>query len=163
MEWLLAWTVAIALAENPDMGAMELGATATELSQPDERHRLAASPEIQPTAPQGPPVTTASGYAELQLAQHLNQVGAKMYGAHWCPHCHTQKQLFGKTAAQQLNYIECAIPNTSEQAKACTLAEIRAYPTWEINGQLYLGIQPLSKLAELSNYTGPNNFLHPSE
>ena len=40
-------------------------------------------------------ITTSSGESEIALTQHLKQVGAKMYGAFWCPHCQEQKQLFG--------------------------------------------------------------------
>ena len=56
----------------------------------------------------GPAVTNTSGSAEVALAKHLQDMGAKMYGAHWCPHCFDQKQLFGKEAKKYMPYIECA-------------------------------------------------------
>lgn len=40
-----------------------------------------------PQPPKGWDVTTTSGESERALAQHLNEVGATMYGAYWCPHC----------------------------------------------------------------------------
>jgi len=49
-------------------------------------------------------ITTASGASEIALAQHLNKVGAKMYGAFTCPHCQNQKHLFGQEAADRLYF-----------------------------------------------------------
>lgn len=45
-----------------------------------------------------PPITTSSGVAEIFLARHLAEIGAKKYGAYWCPHCHEQKEPFGLLA-----------------------------------------------------------------
>jgi uncharacterized membrane protein len=103
-------------------------------------------------------VTTTSGPAENALAEHLTEQGAKMYGAYWCPHCHDQKLLFGKEAIAKINYVECAAPNTQVQKPECVAAKIQSYPTWEINGQLEKGAQPLEELAELSDYQGAKNF-----
>lgn len=103
-------------------------------------------------------ITTDSGPAEIALAQHLKQVGAKMYGAWWCPHCHDQKQLFGKTAAREFTYIECDPRGANPQPKACQAAKIESYPSWEINGKLYTGTQSLEELAQASGYQGPRNF-----
>ena len=105
-----------------------------------------------------PPINTTSGPAELALARHLKQIGAKEYGAYWCPHCYEQKLLFGKQAAEELNYIECDPKGQNGRPDLCQAAGITGYPTWEINGQLYSGVQTLEKLAELSGYTGPRNF-----
>jgi uncharacterized membrane protein len=106
----------------------------------------------------GPPITTTSGPAELALASHLKQIGAKEYGAYWCPHCHEQKLLFGKEAQALLNYIECDPKGKNGRPDLCRAANITGYPTWEINGQLHSGVQSLAKLAELSGYTGDRNF-----
>lgn len=106
----------------------------------------------------GLPVTTTSGPAEIALARHLKQIGAKEYGAYWCPHCHEQKQLFGKEAAKELNYIECDPKGQNGRPDLCKAAKIEGYPTWEINGQLYSGTQSLQKLADISGYTGDRNF-----
>lgn len=108
----------------------------------------------------GPPITTTSGEAELALAVHLQQIGAKMYGAYWCPHCHDQKQLFGQEAFSKIEYVECS-PNGPGAAPAPTCLErgIQGYPTWEINGQLLQsGTQSLEALAQASSYSGPRNF-----
>ena len=49
-----------------------------------------------------PLVTTKSTPASIALAKHLTSSGAVMYSAYWCPHCHEQKELFGKEASDQL-------------------------------------------------------------
>ncbi len=88
---------------------------------------------------------------EFQLAEYLSDTGAKMYGAYWCPHCARQKQLFGD-AALSLPYVECDSRGLNPQVDLCNLVGIDAYPTWEINGELYLGAQPLRRLAILSGF-----------
>jgi len=123
----------------------------------------AESPSPSPTSSAAseklsPPATTSSGPAEIALAQHLQQIDAKEYGAYWCPHCYEQKQLFGKEAEEYINYIECAADAINSQADLCKAAGIKGYPTWEIKGQLYSGIQPLTELARVSGYKGPKNF-----
>lgn len=112
------------------------------------------------TADQGPgiKITTSSGASELSLADHLKQVGAKMYGAYWCSHCHDQKQLFGKQAFRKIPYIECDPGGANAQPEACKAAKIQSYPTWDILGKVYRGTQPLPDLAKASNYTGTQNF-----
>ncbi len=115
----------------------------------------------------GPPITTVSTQAELALAQHLKSVGAKMYGAYWCPHCHDQKQLFGKEAFAQIDYVECAQDAPNNQAAQCQAIAPKVkeatgqdfgFPSWEINGRFLVGTQTLEQLAEASGYQGPRNF-----
>jgi uncharacterized membrane protein len=107
----------------------------------------------------GPPVMAVSGNAEIALAEHLTQIGARMFGAYWCPHCHEQKELFGRQAFAKINYVECDPEGASSQTDLCrSIPEVQGYPTWEINGQFYSGRQSLERLAEVSGYTGPTNF-----
>lgn len=109
----------------------------------------------------GPPITLASGPAEVALARHLNDTGAVMYGAWWCPHCHDQKQVFGAEAAETMPYVECAEDGVSPQVSLCrSKPQITGFPTWEIDGEFYPGTQSLERLAELSGYTGPTDFRH---
>jgi uncharacterized membrane protein len=112
-------------------------------------------------------IKNTSGPAEIELVRHLNQVGAKMYSAYWCPHCYEQKELLGVQAARQLNYFECAPDGVNSQTAQCQKIIPEAekqtgqkfgFPTWEINGKYYPGTQSLQKLAELSGYKGPRNF-----
>ncbi|CAA9336435.1 Vitamin K epoxide reductase [uncultured Microcoleus sp.] len=107
-----------------------------------------------------PAVTTISGPAEIGLARHLRQIGAKEYSAYWCPHCHDQKMLFGKEAAAIIDYVECDPRGQNSRAEICkaAAANVKGFPTWEIKGQFYSGTQSLQKLADLSGYTGPRNF-----
>ncbi|MBD2772082.1 vitamin K epoxide reductase family protein [Iningainema tapete] len=103
-------------------------------------------------------ITTTSTEAEKALAAHLKQVGAKMYGAFWCPHCHDQKQLFGKEAFSQINYIECDPKGKNPQPDLCKAANVKGYPTWQVKAQTVSGTQSLEKLAQISGYKGSRNF-----
>ena len=88
---------------------------------------------------------------ESELADYLSNTGATMYGAYWCPHCAHQKQLFSH-AAQLLPYVECDARGVNAQVDLCNTVGINAYPTWEINGEFYVGTQPLNQLAILSGF-----------
>ncbi len=100
------------------------------------------------------PVTAPSTPASLALAEHLTKVGAKMYSAYWCPHCHEQKELFGKQASEKLIVIECAPDGHNSQAALCASKKIDGFPAWEIDGKVDSGVKPLAKLAELSGFKG---------
>ena len=100
------------------------------------------------------PVTTISNPSTLALAEKLTASGAVMYSAYWCPHCHEQKELFGKEATARLKVIECAPDGQNSQAELCQQKKIEGYPTWEINGQLDSGVKPLQKLANLVGFNG---------
>jgi len=103
-----------------------------------------------------PPLVRAeSTPATIALAEQLTAKGARMYTAYWCPHCHDQKELFGREAAEKLTVIECAPDGRNSQKELCEAKKIEGYPTWEINGTLDSGVKPLLKLAELIGYKGP--------
>jgi len=90
----------------------------------------------------------------LALAQHLKRTGAQFYGAYWCRFCGQQRGLFGKEGVAALPYVECAADGYQSNVAACKAkAEVRAYPTWQINGEFYSGMQSLDELAELSGFT----------
>lgn len=112
----------------------------------------------QPAADLGrgvpPAVTTASTPQSIALADHLTATGAVMYSAYWCPHCHEQKELFGKEATGKLTIIECAPDGRNSQKQLCDAKKVEGFPTWEINGQLDAGVKPLAKLAQLSGFKG---------
>jgi uncharacterized membrane protein len=114
-------------------------------------------------------VQDTSGEAEMELAKHLKNIGAKMYSAYWCPHCFEQKKVFGIEALQAkiIPFVECAADGIDPQPAVCqdVAAKVEkatgknfGFPTWEINGQYYSGQQPLSELARVSGYKGPSNF-----
>ncbi|NEQ48946.1 MAG: hypothetical protein F6K11_02275 [Leptolyngbya sp. SIO3F4] len=98
---------------------------------------------------------TAPSY-ESQLAEYLSNTDAKMYGAYWCPHCARQKNIFGN-AAPLIPYIECDARGVNPQVDLCNAVGINAYPTWQINGQFYLGAQSLKRLAILSGFEEDND------
>jgi uncharacterized membrane protein len=100
------------------------------------------------------PVTSESTPATLALAQHLTASGARMYSAYWCPHCHEQKELFGKQATAKLTIIECAPDGRNSQAALCESKKIQGYPSWEINGKLDSGLKTLPDLALRSGFKG---------
>jgi len=82
------------------------------------------------------------------LANCLTDNGAKMYGAYWCSHCQAQKRDFGE-AVELMPFVECASPDSDEQAPECSDAGITNYPTWEFaDGGLIMGRVPLPQLAE---------------
>lgn len=139
------------------IGALGVYANANNTAiAPDAGNAASSSPGSPGQA--GPPITTTSGEAELALAKHLTQLGVKEYGAYWCPHCHDQKQLFGKEAAAFLNYVECDPNGKNPRPQLCKDAKIEGFPTWEIKGQKYAGVYALEKLADMTSYQGPRNF-----
>lgn len=108
----------------------------------------------------GPPITTTSGQAEIELAQYLTEIGAKIYTAYTCPHCHEQKELFGKEAFGSIDDIECNPKGKNAKPELCQAAGLQGVPTWEINGTLYPGVQRLEAIADLSGYQGSRDFKH---
>tara|TARA_B100000214_G_scaffold365652_1_gene333654 strand:+ start:253 stop:663 length:411 start_codon:yes stop_codon:yes gene_type:complete len=105
-----------------------------------------------------PAVVAISSPEKIKLAEHLTKEGAVMYNAYWCPHCHDQKEMFGKVAAEKLNLVECAKDGLDNRRDLCEAKGITGFPSWEINGKIDSGVKSLKELAELSNYTQINDF-----
>lgn len=76
------------------------------------------------------PTVTASSSPIAAFAQCLKDKGAVFYGAFWCPHCKTQKALFGD-AVSLLPYVECSTSDGNAQTLECIQKKIEGYPTWE--------------------------------
>jgi Vitamin K epoxide reductase family len=133
-------------------------ALANEIVDPADGKIAIVEPQGPYVAPYGWEITSISGDAEIALAKHLTDLGVKEYGAYWCPHCYEQKQLFGKEAFAELNYIECAPEGKNPQPDVCTAAKIQSFPTWEINGKLEPGIKTPEELAKITNYQGNKDF-----
>ncbi len=85
------------------------------------------------------------------FAQCLTDKGTKMYGAYWCPHCLSQKALFG-SSWDKVNYVECATPGSSQQKEVCNTAGIKSYPTWVFSDGK--SIQGELSLEQLGSFTG---------
>jgi uncharacterized membrane protein len=113
----------------------------------------------RPAAPAGagvPPVVEATSNPQaVALADHLTESGAVMYTAYWCPHCHEQKELFGKQATDRLTLVECAADGRNSQKALCDTKKIEGFPSWEITGKVDSGVKSLAELAQLSGYSGP--------
>jgi uncharacterized membrane protein len=89
------------------------------------------------------------------LAEHLSSVGARFYGAQWCPHCQSQKAIFG-TAAKRLPYIECSPGGQgTAQAPICMEANIGSYPTWIIKDKRYEQVMSMTELSNVTNFKAP--------
>ncbi len=85
------------------------------------------------------------------LAQCLNDKGAKFYGAFWCPHCQATKAMFGKSA-KLLPYIECSTADGKSQLPICADKDIKGYPTWIFADESRLsGEQTIQALSEKTN------------
>lgn len=83
-----------------------------------------------------------------EFATCLKDKGAVFYGAFWCPHCQSQKKLFG-SSQKLLPYVECSTADASAQTQACIDKNITGYPTWEFaDGARLNGEIPLAQLAE---------------
>jgi hypothetical protein len=84
------------------------------------------------------------------FAQCLTDNGVMMYGAYWCPHCQSQKEMFGKTW-ELVNYVECSLPERAGQTQICKDDDIRGYPTWQFgDGTRIEGEATLTQLSEKS-------------
>lgn len=95
---------------------------------------------------------SSSNTLQGKLARHLTGTGVVMYGSYKCPHCLTQKRLFGD-AFRYVTYVECHPGGENANPSLCFKKGIMSYPTWEINGRFYVGARSLQELASLSGYT----------
>ncbi len=113
-----------------------------------------------PSISQGMPpiVQSKSSSASIELAKYLTKNNITLYNAYWCPHCHDQKEMFGKEAVSYLQLIECAEDGKNSKTKLCKSKGISGFPSWEINGEIYSGTQSLNQLADLSGYQGSRDF-----
>ena len=100
----------------------------------------------------GPSTTGNVVHVESHLdafAECLTEEGAIFYGSFECPHCNTQKGLFGESM-HHVKYVECG-PLRGPQNSICRTAGVEAYPTWVIDGSKYTGSQSLERLSELTS------------
>ena len=97
-------------------------------------------------------VTSESTNESLELAKYLNDKGVVKYSASWCPNCLNQSELFGKQAYKELNVVECARDGKNSQTQLCIDKKIKGFPTWEINGNLILGVLSLKELSKLTGF-----------
>ncbi|MDT8409620.1 MAG: vitamin K epoxide reductase family protein [Wenzhouxiangellaceae bacterium] len=86
------------------------------------------------------------------LAIHLEQSGARYFGAFWCPNCQDQREMFGRSA-DRLPYVECS-PNGRGGMVAfeCVANDISGYPTWIIDGRRFQQVLTPEELALHSDF-----------
>ena len=111
-----------------------------------------------PTENVSPLITTASSPQKIKFAKFLRENDIVMYSAYWCPHCHDQKQLFGKEAVKELKVVECAKDGKDNEFELCQKKGISGFPSWEINGIIFSGTRDLNELAKKTGYKGDSNF-----
>ena len=112
----------------------------------------------QLTENESPNLTTSSSTQKINFAKFLSESNIVMYSAYWCPHCHDQKQLFGKEAVKELKVVECAKNGKDSEYELCQTKGIRGLPSWEINGEIISGTRDLNELATKTDYQGDLNF-----
>jgi glutaredoxin len=78
------------------------------------------------------------------FAKCLTDKGFKMFGTDGCPHCKTQKGLFGNSF-KKIDYVNCDF-----KKEECLRNRVEGYPTWKINGENRPGVQALEELATFS-------------
>ena len=97
-------------------------------------------------------VTSESTKESIALAKYLKANGVVKYSAYWCPNCLDQSELFGRKAYKELNVVECSRDGKNSQTQLCIDKKIQGFPSWEINGNIIIGVQTLEKLSELTGY-----------
>lgn len=78
------------------------------------------------------------------FARCLSSKGAVIYGNDYCDYTKQQMGMFGNSFGK-LNYVKCA-----ENEALCQSKGVSITPTWEINGQMYQGVQAFDKLSNVS-------------
>ena len=94
------------------------------------------------------PAAAQDGVDLGALAQCIADSGARFYGAHWCPYCRKQKEMFGSHASS-LPYVECYDgPKSEGMNRRCTRERIDGFPTWEFaSGERSGGVKSPRALA----------------
>ena len=87
--------------------------------------------------------SSKSGKAD-SFAQCLTEKNVIVYGNDYCTYTNQNLNFFGKSK-KYLNYIKCV-----ENEELCNEKNVEITPTWEINGEVYSGVQNFKKLSELS-------------
>lgn len=113
---------------------------------------FAAAYSVHSPSPREESALARSDAYQVSLARWLSDRGATMYGSFRCSHCMTQKELFGK-AFGLVPYVECSRDGPGADPRLCASKGIRSYPTWEIDGNFYVGVLPLERLDRISGYS----------
>lgn len=83
-----------------------------------------------------------------EFAKCLTDNGAVLFKSEIdCPHCNRQLAMFGDSA-EFLSKVECHPNGQDSEKERCDAEKFEGYPTWQINGENFLGVQELEFLAE---------------
>lgn len=92
----------------------------------------------------------------VQFAKDLDAAGVTFYGAHWCPACTQQKQLF-EDGGDDLPFVEVTLPDRTQDPQFSSL-NISEYPTWVFpDGTRLTGVQSLQTLSTRSGVAIPTS------
>ncbi|MCC9641513.1 peptidylprolyl isomerase [Rhodopirellula sp. JC740] len=92
----------------------------------------------------------------VQFAKDLDAAGVTFYGAHWCPACTQQKQLF-EDGGDDLPFVEVTLPDRTQDPQFSSL-NISEYPTWIFpDGSRLTGVQSLQTLSTRSGVAIPTS------
>ncbi|HIJ99709.1 TPA: hypothetical protein H1011_02700 [archaeon] len=94
-------------------------------------------------------ISLGHDYTLDNFTECLAENNAIMYGAYWCPHCTTQKEMFGDSLSGVL-YIECDSKGKNAKPELCRQNNVQSYPTWIISGTKYSGVQSLQDLSDIT-------------
>ena len=97
-------------------------------------------------------IKTESTENSISLAKYLTDNGVIKYSAYWCPNCLYQSELFGKEAYKELTVVECSEDGINSQTQLCIDKNIKGFPSWEINGKIFIGVKTLKELSEITNF-----------
>ena len=125
---------------------------------------------IQSVVPEGEGSIVAEGEAAQDLvafAKALAASGTRYYGAAWCPHCTTTKELF-QDGADFLPFIEVtnldspvtlnAVGNGTDTVLNPSGVPINSFPTWEFpDGTRLQGEQTLATISQRSGVAIPSS------
>ena len=68
-----------------------------------------------------------------------------LYVSETCPHCANQKAMF-KDSIKYLNLVECSV-----EKELCLEKNLEGVPAWEINGEIYYGVQDFEILSDITD------------
>ena len=86
----------------------------------------------------------SEGLVSAELAQCIGE-NSILYVQLGCSHCETQEKMFGENL-KHLEVIDCFY-----ERDKCIDTEIRATPTWIIDGEHHRGVQEIEELRTLTN------------
>ena len=92
----------------------------------------------------------------VSFVQCLDQKGATMYGAFWCPHCQNQKEFFKGAFDSDALYVECDPRGRKSNPQLCAEKKVNTFPTWIFeDGSRLAGEITIPVLAEKTQCPNP--------